>query len=150
MRTALLSVALLVSVPALAHHNYRLRFDYDIDVTMTGVVTNFDWKNPHIEIFMDVENEDGSVTSWVMPTAAPGVATRGGISPDTVKPGDTLIVTGAPARNGSNELRARTMTLEDGTFYPLSPTGQRQLTEQQAGMGAAGMGGMGMGMGTGN
>jgi hypothetical protein len=139
MRTLSLLLALLASVPVLAHHNYRLRFDYDIDVTMTGVVTNFDWKNPHIEIFIDIENEDGSVTGWVMPTAAPSVANRLGITPETVLPGDRLIITGALARNGTNELRARTMTLEDGTYYILSPQGYRN-TDQQ--------GGMGMGMGS--
>jgi hypothetical protein len=139
MRALSLLLALLASVPVLAHHNYRLRFDYDIDVTMTGVVTNFDWKNPHIEIFIDIENEDGSVTGWVMPTAAPSVANRLGITPETVLPGDRLIITGALARNGTNELRARTMTLEDGTYYILSPQGYRN-TDQQ--------GGMGMGMGS--
>jgi hypothetical protein len=144
MKIPALLLALLVSAPVLAHHNYRLRFDYDIDVTMTGVVTKFDWKNPHIEILVDVENEDGSVTSWVMPTMAPGVANRLGITPETLLPGDTILVTGAPARNGTNELRARYMTLEDGTYYILSPQGYRQ-NDKQGGMGAGGMGG---GMGT--
>ena len=46
MKALSLFLTLLVSVPVLAHHNYRLRFDYDNNVTMTGVVTNFDWKNP--------------------------------------------------------------------------------------------------------
>jgi len=141
MKALSLFLTLLVSVPVLAHHNYRLRFDYDINVTMTGVVTNFDWKNPHIEIFIDVENEDSSVTSWIMPTAAPGVANRLGITPETVLPGDRLIITGAPARNGTNELRARTMTLDDGTYYILSPQGYRNTNQT---------GGMGMGMGMGN
>ena len=145
MRTSSLFLALLVSAPVLAHHNYRLRYDYDIDVTMTGVVTKFDWKNPHIEILIDIENEDGSVTSWVMPTAAPGVANRLGITPDTLVSGDTLIITGAPARNGTNELRARTMTLEDGTYYILSPQGYRQNDQEGNAQGGMGMGGMGMG-----
>jgi hypothetical protein len=57
-----------------------------------------------------------------------------------------LVVTGWPARNGSNEMRARIMTLEDGTEYRLSPGGGPQ---QGGGMGQAGMG-MGMGMGMGN
>jgi hypothetical protein len=143
MKTLLLLLALSISVPVLAHHNYRLRFDYDVDVTMTGVITKFDWKNPHIEIFMDVEDNDGNVINWTMPTMAPGVANRLGITPETLLPGDTVLVTGAPARNGSNELRARTMTLADGSYYVLSPQGYRQ-NDQQGGMGA---GGMGMGQG---
>jgi hypothetical protein len=142
MKTMTIFAALLVSASAFAHHNYRLRFDYDVEVTMTGVVTKFDWKNPHIEILVDVENDDGTVTNWVMPTAAPGVANRLGITPETLQPGDTLLITGAPARNGSNELRARTMTLTDGTYFILSPQGYRD-----AGEGGMGGGGMGGGMG---
>ncbi len=46
---------------------------------------------------------------------------RNGVEPDTVLPGDTLVVTGAPARDGSNEMRARSMTLEDGSWFWLSP-----------------------------
>ena len=139
MKLPIVLLAVFLSLPALAHHNYRLRFDYGTTVTMTGVVTKFDWKNPHIEILVDVENEDGTVTNWVMPTMAPGVANRLGITPETLLPGDTLLVTGALARNGSNELRARTMTLEDGTHYVLSPMGYRD-NDQQGGMGAGGMG----------
>ncbi len=139
MKILTLLVAALVSVSAFGHHNYRLRFDYDTSVTMTGVVTKFDWKNPHIEILVDVENEDGTITSWVMPTMAPGVANRLGITPETLLPGQKLVVTGALARNGSNELRARTMTFEDGTHYVLSPAGYRD-NDQQGGMGTGGMG----------
>jgi hypothetical protein len=139
MKLPIVLLAVFLSLPALAHHNYRLRFDYDTSVTMTGVVTKFDWKNPHIEILVDVENEDGTITSWVMPTMAPGVANRLGITPETLLPGQKLVVTGALARNGSNELRARTMTFEDGTHYVLSPAGYRD-NDQQGGMGTGGMG----------
>ena len=116
---------MLVSFSALAHHNYRLRFDYDVDITLSGVVTKFDWKNPHIEIFIEVADEDGNVINYAMSTAVPGVANRLGITPETLLPGDTLIVTGAPARNGADEIRARTMTLDDGIYYILSPQGYR-------------------------
>lgn len=111
----------LISLPVLAHHNYRLRYDYDVAITLTGIVTRFDWKNPHVELFLDVEDDNGNVTNWTMPTAAPGVFNRMGLGPDIVSPGDTLVVTGAPSRNGSNEMRARSMTLEDGSWFWLSP-----------------------------
>ncbi len=91
MRTLILLTTAFLSVPAHAHHNYRLRFDYDRMITVSGVVTKFDWKNPHVEFFMDVEDETGNVSKWLMPTGAPGVLTRNGITPDTILPGDTLI-----------------------------------------------------------
>ena len=114
-------LATFISLPVLAHHNYRLRYDYDVAITLTGIVTKFDWKNPHVEIYVDVEDENGNVTNWTMPTAAPGVFNRIDFKPDTILTGDRLIVTGAPARNGSNEIRARSITLEDGSWFWLSP-----------------------------
>ena len=35
----------------------------------TAATTNFDWKNPHVEIYMDVEDENGNVTNWKMYSA---------------------------------------------------------------------------------
>ena len=133
MRILILLLATLFSLSALAHHNYRLKFDDNQEITLTGIVTKFDWKNPHIEIFMDVTGEDGEITNWVLPTAAPGVAGRNGISPETVRTGDTLVAVGWPARDGSYEMRARLMTLEDGTEFRLSPN------RNGSGMGGGGM-----------
>ena len=121
MKILVILLTALFSLSALAHHNYRLKFDDSQEITLTGVVTNFDWKNPHIEIFLDVETEDGEIVNWVLPTAAPRVAEGNGITKDTVKEGDILVAVGWPARDGSNEMRARVMTLEDGTEYRLSP-----------------------------
>ncbi len=111
----------LISVPASAHHSFAAEFDSSTEITLIGVVTKFDWRNPHVEIFIDVEDADGNIANWVLPTAAPVVATRSGVTPETVVPGDTLLVTGWPARNGSNAMRAWVMTLEDGTSFQLSP-----------------------------
>ena len=121
MRLLFVLLLTTISAAALAHHNYRLRYNYDEVIILEGIVTNFDWKNPHVEIYMDVADEDGNVTNWKMPTGAPGVFNRAGITPDTVATGDQLLVTGAPARNGTNEMRARSMTLPDGTWFWLSP-----------------------------
>ena len=115
--------AVVLALPVLAHHNYRLNFDYSKAITLEGVVTRFEWVNPHINIHMDVVDEDGNVTRWIMPTAAPGVATRNGLTPETVTAGDKAIVTGWPARDGTNRVRARTIVLEDGRSFPLSPAG---------------------------
>ena len=85
-----------------------------------------------INIHFDVTEEDGSVTQWLMPTAAPNVAGRNGMTPDTISPGDRAIVTGWPARDRTNRLRALTIDLEDGRSFPLTP----QRTGMGLGMGA--------------
>jgi hypothetical protein len=124
-------IVFLISVPAYAHHSSATNFDNNAEISLTGVVTNFDWKNPHIEIFIDVEDADGNVVNWVLPTAAPVVASRIGITPETVVPGNTIVVSGWPARDGSNAMRAWVMTLEDGTSFQLSPGGARGVDSTQ-------------------
>jgi hypothetical protein len=121
-----LIVILLLAMPVHAHHNYRLNFDNSIEITLEGVVTKVSWMNPHISIYLDVVDADGNVTNWAMPTAAPGVAGRNGMTAETLSVGDELIVAGWPARDGSNTLRARLLTLADGSAIPLHPTGERR------------------------
>ena len=125
MKTVLLGILTFVlgTLPAIAHHNYRLAFDDSRAVSVEGVVTEFEWVNPHVIIHLDAVDADGMVTSWVMPTAAPGVAGRNGMTSETVFPGNKAIVTGWPARDGSHQLRARTIMLEDGRSFPLYPVG---------------------------
>ena len=108
---------------------------------MQGIVTNFEWKNPHLEIFFDVQNNKGEIENWILPTAAPRVAQNNGVHPDTLNIGDEITVSGWLARDGSNAMRARSMQLADGRSFRLTPTGR-------GGMRAGGRGmrsGMGMG-----
>ena len=102
---------------------------------MHGIVTRFEWSNPHLEIFLDVENDKGETESWILPTAAPRVAQNNGLDPETVTVGDEITVSGWPARDGSNAMRARKLTLKDGRSFGLTPTG-RDRGRGRVGMGA--------------
>jgi len=124
------------------HHNYRLQFDNSREVVMQGIVTNFEWKNPHLEIFFDVQNNKGEIENWILPTAAPRVAQNNGVHPDTLNIGDEITVSGWLARDGSNAMRARSMQLADGRSFQLTPTGRGGMR--------AGGGGMRSGMGMGS
>ena len=59
---------------------------------------------------------------WLI-TTTPGVASRNGMTPETVSPGDKAIVTGWPARDGTRRVRARTIVLEGGRSFVLHPVG---------------------------
>ena len=118
-----LFIALLTAIPAQAHHNYRLAFDDSVEITIEGVVTEVAWRNPHIELYLDAIDAEGNVARWSMPTAAPGVASRNGFTETTLSVGDKLVVVGWPARDGTNSMRARSLTLADGSVIPLHPTG---------------------------
>jgi hypothetical protein len=87
----------LVSVVR-AHHSqseYDLRGKVDVE----GVVTEVQWKSPHAWIQMDVVDAKGQKVNWAFELPSPVTLMRRGWTRDSVKPGDRLKVTGAPARN---------------------------------------------------
>lgn len=100
---------------ALAHHSFAAIYDTEQSVTVTGVVTNVDWLNPHAHFFVDVENEDGDVENWDFELASPNGLMRLGWRRDSLKPGDEVTVVGIPARDGSTRANTRSVTLADGS-----------------------------------
>lgn len=104
---------LLVAVPVSAHHS-SAAFDTDHLITIKGTVTNFEWSNPHTFIYLDVKGENGNVEHWRVEGNSPNMLTRAGWTRNTVKAGDQLTVTGAPARNGAQIMRLDSITLASG------------------------------------
>ena len=90
----------LCSMPLLAHHGYAA-YDETKEVTLRGTVTEFDWANPHTEIYFDVKNASGNIVHWGCETLSPTKLSRAGWSKDAVKPGDHITVTLVAARNGA-------------------------------------------------
>ena len=56
--------------------------------TLMGTVTEFDWSNPHVVIFMDVKKDDGQVEHWTIELAAPIHMSRFGWSKTSMKAGE--------------------------------------------------------------
>jgi hypothetical protein len=65
------SALLSAAVPALAHHAFTAEFDNTKSTTVTGVLARVEWQNPHFWFYLDVKEEDGSVTNWGFETASP-------------------------------------------------------------------------------
>ena len=61
-----------LSKPVSAHHAVQAQFDQNNVATITGVMTRVMWINPHVRWFMDIKDENGSVTSWNISGAGPG------------------------------------------------------------------------------
>ena len=101
-------------VPAYAHHSFAAEFDGSRSVRLTGTITRIEWSNPHSYFFIDVRDEKGNVANWGCEGAGPGALTRRGWKKGDVKLGDTLIVDGYPAKDGSHLIDARRVTLPDG------------------------------------
>ena len=116
LRTALL-IGLLCSISSYAHHNPASHYLVDQMVTVTGVVTKFRLINPHARIYFDVTSPDGEVQNWLAEGNASAILKRRGWKRDTLKPGDTIEISGNPAKDGSHKMDWKLIVKEDGTEY---------------------------------
>jgi hypothetical protein len=108
----LISLVFLV-FPAFAHHS-TAEFDLTRPASATGVVTRFEWSNPHSHIYLDVSGPDGAVQHWLIEIDGPRGLERMGWSKDSLKPGDKITCSGARAKDGSPRMRCTLVTLGDG------------------------------------
>ena len=116
MRGVLFSLALLIAatVPAWAHHAFNAEFDGAKPVKLKGVVTRMEWINPHAWIHIDVKDESGKVTSWMVECGSPNTLLRRGMNKSSVTPGMEIMVDGYLAKDGSNRANGRDVTFLDG------------------------------------
>jgi hypothetical protein len=103
---------LLASGDATAHHSFAAEFDAAQKVMLKGVVTKVDWTNPHVWFYINVKDEKtGEVSNWGAEMGPPHGLQRRGWRRDTLKIGEEVSVEGSRAKNGSNRMNARTVTL---------------------------------------
>ena len=115
MRTWSVFIAvLLAATSALAHHS-NSAFDPDKVVVLTGTVTQWKWTNPHVWIFLSVDDDKGGKTEWEIEGRSPGVLARSGWSKTIFKVGDRITVDFSPARDGSHTGLTTRVTLANGT-----------------------------------
>lgn len=129
MRTTLAILVLAgcglgISPHAFAHHG-DAGYDTSKQVTVKGSVTEFHFQNPHIEIFIDIKKDEGSVEKWHGELNSPNLVARmAGWNGKTLKPGDEIIMTGYRAKNGLNVLRLEKVSLANGTeIFPKTGNG---------------------------
>ena len=106
-----------------AHHAVHGRYDYEAEITLTGMITRVDWINPHVRILLDVTEGDGSTTTWEITSAPAQFMRRAGISKSKLisDGGEPVTVLGIRARNPDlNHIWAYRIDYADGHFYQLS------------------------------
>ena len=109
------SVCLLASMPAFGHHG-TAEFDTEHEVTVEGVVKQFEWTNPHVWLYVDVANSKGEIAEWAGEAGAPGMLARRGWTSHTFKPGDKVKMSGRPAKNGSKQMMIAKVQTDAGVF----------------------------------
>jgi hypothetical protein len=118
--SAVAVVQLLAGV-ALAHHSFAM-FDPEKLITQPGVVKEFEWTNPHVWLHMMAPDSTGKPVEWSFEMQATAQASSGGWRPDTVKPGDKVIVEFHPLKDGSRGGELVAATLSDGKRLGSSAT----------------------------
>ena len=110
----------IAATPAIPHHS-NSAYQVDEIMTLTGVVTEWRWSNPHTWLYMTVEDESGEEQEWAVEGRAPGILGRAGWDRNVLEPGETVTVHASPAKDGSRfDIIAR-VTKEDGTILGNSP-----------------------------
>ena len=108
------ALALAAALPLAAHHSFAAEFDGSKAVRLEGKLTKIEWTNPHSYFYLDVTDKNGTVINWGCEAGAPGALSRRGFKRGDIKLGDTLIVDGYLAKDGSHLIDARRVTLPDG------------------------------------
>ena len=115
-RNLVLVIGLALGTQAFGHHS-RANFDETKELELTGTVTEFTWRNPHVYLEIDVKNESGSVDSWLVESHSVTSMQRFGWSRDSLKPGDPITVTVQPDRDPTKKFALME--------YMLTPDGER-------------------------
>jgi hypothetical protein len=127
-----LAVTIVASPFAWGHHSFAM-FDLDKEVTLQGVVKEFQWTNPHVWLQIVVTDEKGTATEWSLEAGAPGMLTRTGWKSSMLKANDKVTVVIHPLKSGAPSGSLMRVTLPDGRVMgpggPASRPAAKPLTE---------------------
>jgi hypothetical protein len=113
--TALLAFMSMTDVP-LAHHS-RAMFDVDKLISVEGVVTEVQWRFPHMWIALDVPGANGKTESWGFEGAGAAMMVASGISPQILKVGNRVKIIAHPSRDSSKRTAEFVGMEVNGKFY---------------------------------
>jgi hypothetical protein len=96
----LIAAAVLLSgIQLFAHHSFAATYFEDKQQTIEGDLVQFMFRNPHSYIQVENKNEKGEIVRWAIEWGGGGQLGRQGVSRDTLKVGDHVVIVGNPGRN---------------------------------------------------
>jgi hypothetical protein len=104
----------------IAHHSFAM-FDTAKPVTLSGVVTSFEWTNPHAYIEVDVPQPDGGMKHWSIELGSPSILMQSGWKFRDLKNGDKVKLEVSPLKNGDPGGLLIQVTLPDGRVLGNGP-----------------------------
>ena len=129
MRSNLLLLAAAVGLAAMpvtlsAHHSFAAEYDGKQLITLKGAITKVEWTNPHIYIYVDVKDANGSATNWALEGYPPNTLKRTGFTRDLLKIGEEITITAYKSKDGTYSGAGREVTFPDGSKKFAGPIGQ--------------------------
>jgi hypothetical protein len=104
----------LMAEPSMAHHSAAAEYESSL-VTVRGTVIQFDWRNPHVYIYLEVKDSNGKATRLNCEANGPSGLIDNGWNKDMLKPGDKIALEGHRAKYRPNGFKVHTVTLPNGT-----------------------------------
>jgi len=101
VRYMIATVVICASCSVVFGHHGTGTYDSTKAVTLSGIVTEFAFTNPHAALFVDVKDETGKTVNWAIEMNSPGVLARAGWTKKMFKHGDQITLTVRPAKAGT-------------------------------------------------
>ena len=121
--TLVLATVFFSAGPAQSHHS-NVAFEVNKVMTVTGMVKEFQWVNPHTWLFLTVDDGKGGKVEWAAEGRPPGVLIRAGWTRSSLKAGETVTVDMSPAKDGTLTGLIARVTKADGTILGNQPAPQ--------------------------
>ena len=129
---ALLAGSLLLCAPVLAHHSFTATYDENTTIKIEGELVQFMFRNPHAFVAVMAPDENGQMQRWGVEWGGAGSLAGQGVTRDTLKAGDRVIITGNPGRNAEDHRVRIAATAAVGRLRLGPERGDVRLGRQQA------------------
>jgi len=104
------------AIPAEGHHS-DAGYDQSRIIGLQGTVTRYAWRNPHVTVYVETENEAGELVEWGVETGSTPIMIRSGWSPELFSPGDVITVRGHPDRRHPAHAMMISIEKADGSVW---------------------------------